>query len=189
MPTGELKTVKILADQTNFNEQDKLGQSPLHLALSQNKDQAFDYLMEKGADVNVSGAKGTLKNQSVLYLAVTRGREDLVKTFLERGADPNVTDSEGGFALAEACIGAPVNPEIIKMLIEKKANVNQKETNGATPLIYIAANNQAPSEKRAAVVKMLLDAGADKKAKDKQNKTAYDWAKANNNTDILEMLK
>lgn len=189
IPNGELKTIKFLADNTNINEQDKLGQSPLHLALSQNKDEIFDYLLEKGADVNVGGAKGTLKNQTVLYLAVTRGRDDLVQKLLERGANPNVVDSEGGIILAEACIGAPVNPEIVRMLLDKGANVNQKETNSATPLIYIAANKQTAAEKRQSVVKMLLDKNADKKTKDKDGKTAYDWAKSVGNKDVLEMLK
>lgn len=186
---SELKTVKFLAEHTNINEQDKLGQSPLHLALSQNKEEIFDYLLEKGADVNIGGAKGKLKNQTVLYLAVTRGREDLVPKLLERGANPNIADSESGFALAEACIGATVNPEIIKMLLAKNADVNQKETNGATALIYLASNNQISSDKRQTVVKMLLDAGADKKAKDKEGKTAFDWAKSVGNKDVLEMLK
>lgn len=189
IPNGEFKTVKFLADHTNINEQDKLGQVPLHLALSQNKEQAFDYLLEKGADVNLGGAKGKLRNQTVLYLAVTRGRDDLVKKVLEKGANPNISDNEGAFPLAEACIGAPVNPEIIKMLVEKGADVNRKETNGATALIYISANNQTASEKRLTVVKMLLEAGADKKAKDKQGKTAFDWAKSVGNRDVLEMLK
>ena len=189
IPNSEIKTVKFLADNTNISEQDKLGQSPLHLALLQNKEEIFDYLLEKGADVNVGGAKGVLKNQTALYLAVTRGRDDLAQKLLERGANPNIIDSEGGTVLSEACIGAPVDPAIIKMLIEKGASVNQKETNGATPLIYIAANKQTAADKRQAVAKMLLDAGADKKVKDRDGKTAFDWAKSVGNTDVMEILK
>lgn len=185
----EFKTVKVLAEKTNISEQDKFGQTPLHLALSQNKEEIFDYLLENGADINIGGAKGTLKNQTVLYLAVTRGREDLAQKLLERGANPNIIDSEGGTVLSEACIGAPVNPEIIRMLLEKGADVNKKEPNGATPLIYIAANKQTTSDKRTAVVKMLLAAGADKKLKDKDGATALDWAKSVGNTDIVEILK
>lgn len=189
IPNCEIKTIKFLADNTNINEQDKFGQAPLHLSLSQNKDDIFDYLLEKGADVNVGGAKGTLKNQTVLYLAVTRGREDLVPKLLEKGANPNIADSEGAGVLSEACIGAPVNPDIIKLLLDKGANVNQKETNGATPLIYIAANKQAAADKRLAAAKMFIAAGADKKAKDRSGKTAYDWAKSVGNTDMLDILK
>ncbi|MGI8467792.1 MAG: ankyrin repeat domain-containing protein [Pyrinomonadaceae bacterium] len=186
---SEFKTIKVLAEKTNISEQDALGQTPLHLALSNNKEEIFDYFLEQGADVNVGGAKGKLKNQTVLYLAVTRGRKDLAQKLLKRGANPNIADSEGGTVLSEACIGAPVNPEIIKMLIEKGANVNQKESNGATPLIYIAANKQTASDNRRTVVKMLLDAGADKKAKDKDGKTALDWAKEMENKDVTDLLK
>jgi ankyrin repeat protein len=186
---AELKTVKAVAEKTDINMQDNLGQSPLHLALSKQKDEIFEYLLEKGADINVGGAKAELKNQTVLYLAVTRGREDLVQKLLEKGADPNIADSDGAVPLAEACIGARLNQNIIKMLLDKGAQVNHQEKNGATPLIYIAANNQTTAENRQTVAKMLLDAGADKKIKDKDGKTALDWANKLGNKDLVDLLK
>lgn len=187
---SELKTVKAVAERADVNMQDGFGQSPLHLALSNKKDDVFNFLLdEKKADVNVGGSKQKLKNQTVLYLAVTRNQQDLIQKLFERGADPNVADSEGGVPLAEAVIGAAVNPEIVKMLIEKGANVNHQENNGATPLIYVASNNQTSPEKRQSVVKMLLDAGADAKLKDKKGNTALDWAKKSGNKDLIDLLK
>jgi len=186
---AEFETVKLIADRADINLKDDLGQFPLHLALSKQKEEIFNYLLEKGADVNIGGAKGNLKNQTVLYLAVTRGREDLVEKLLEKGADPNIADSEGGLPLAEACIGATVNPNIVQMLINKGANVNLAEANGVTPLMYIAENNKAPLEVRKAVVEILLKAGADKKLKDKKGKTAFDWATERKNTEIAQMLR
>ena len=186
---SEAATAKFVADKADINLQDGLGQSPVHLALSKQKDDVLEHLLAKNVDVNVPGSKDTLKNQTVLYLAVTRGREDLVQRLLEKGADPNIADSEGGLALAEACIGATVNENIVRMLIEKGAKVNLTEANGLTPLMYIAENSKAPVETRKAVAKMLLDAGADKTLKDKKGKTALDWAKERKNTEIAEMLK
>jgi FOG: Ankyrin repeat len=188
-PGVSLETVKFIADRADINMQDGFGQSPLHLALSKEKEDIFKYLLEKNANVNIGGAKGELKNQTVLYLAVTRGREDLVKDLLDRGADPNIADSEGGLPLCEAMIGRTVNENIVKMLLEKGAKVNQPENNGLTPLMYIAENDKAPVETRTAVAKMLLNAGADKTLKDKKGKTALDWAKEKKNTEIVEMLK
>jgi ankyrin repeat protein len=185
----ELKTIKAVAEKADINMQDNLGQSPLHLALSKQKEDIFQYLLEKNADVNVGGSKENLKNQTVLYLAVTRGREDLVQKLLEKGADPNIADSNSGVALAEACIGSPMNQNIIKMLLDKGAKVNQQEKNGATPLIYLAANKQASAEDRRAVAQILLDAGADKKIKDKEGRTALDWANKQGNKDLVDLLK
>jgi ankyrin repeat protein len=186
---SELKTVKAVAEKADLNMQDTLGQSPLHLALSKQKEEIFEYLLEKNADVNVGGSKEKLRNQTVLYLAVARGREDLVQKLLEKGADPNIADSDGGLALAEACIGAPLNQNIIKTLLDKGAKVNQQEKNGATPLIYLAANKQSSPEDRRAVAQMLLGAGADKKIKDKDGRTALAWANKQGNKDLVDLLK
>jgi ankyrin repeat protein len=187
---AELKTVKAVAEKADVNMQDNLGQSPLHLALSKQKEEIFNYLLdEKNADVNVGGAKEKLRNQTALYLAVTRGREDLVEKLLNKGADPNIADSDGAVPLAEACIGARLTQNIVKMLLAKGANVNHQEKNGATPLIYIAANKQASPEDRRAVAQMLLDAGADKKLKDKDGRTALDWANKQGNKDLADLLK
>jgi ankyrin repeat protein len=187
---AEPKTIKAVADKADINMQDNLGQAPLHLSLSKQKQEIFDYLLdEKNADVNVPGAKERLKNQSVLYLAVTRGNEELVQKLLDKGADPNIADAEGAVPLAEACIGARLNQNIIKMLLDKGAKVNHQEKNGATPLIYIAANKQTSAENRQAVVKMLLAAGADKKIKDAKGKTALDWSKELGTKDVADLLK
>lgn len=186
---AEPKIIKAVADKADINMQDNLGQSPLHLALSKQKQEIFDYLLEKNANVNVPGAKQKLKNQTVLYIAVTRGDEELVRKLIERGADPNIADAEGAVPLAEACIGGRLNQEIIKMLIDKGAKVNHQEKNGATPLIYIAANKQTSPENRQAVVKMLLAAGADKKLKDTKGKTALDWSKEMGTKDVADLLK
>lgn len=186
---AEFETAKLIADHADINLKDDLGQSPIYLALSKQKEEIFNYLLEKGANVNIGGAKGNLKNQTVLYLAVARGREDLVQKLLEKGADPNIADSEGGLPLAEACIGETVNPNIVKMLIDKGADVNLAEANGVTPLMYIAENTKAPLEVRKTVVQMLINSGANKKLKDKKGKTALNWALERKNTEIVQMLR
>lgn len=186
---AELKTVKAVAEKADLNLQDNLGQSPLHLALSKQKEEVFDFLLGKNADVNVPGAKDKLKNQTALYLAVSLGNEDLVRKLLDKGADPNIADSEGSIPLAEACVRTRDNQIIVKMLLDKGAKVNLQEKNGRTALFYIAGNKQTSAENRQAIVKMLLDAGADKKIKDEKGKTALDWSKEMGTKDVTDLLK
>jgi uncharacterized protein len=186
---AETKTVKVLIEKADMNRVDGNGNSPTHFALQKNKDEIVDLLLEKGADVNVAGVTGSVKNQSILYLAVTRGREDLIPRLLEKGANPNLADSEKSVPLIEACIGGASNPEIVKLLLEKGASVNSQESNGATALMYAASNNKLTSEKRIEIIKLLLAKGANPKLKDKSNKTAFDYAKEIKKTDTIELLK
>jgi uncharacterized protein len=187
--SAESKTVKAMLDKVNINQQDKKGNSPIHLALLKNKDDIFNALLERGADVNVAGRSGKVEGQTVLYLAVVRGREDLVENLLTKGANPNLADSGGATPLTEACIGSNVNANIVKMLLDKGANPNLPENlSGAHSLIWIASNKETSSANRQEVVKMLLDKGANKSLKDKKGRTALDWAKQAGNKDVAELL-
>lgn len=183
------KIVKALIEKADINLQDKTGSAPLHLAFLKEKDDIFNSLMEKGADVNVTGRDKTVTNQSVLYVAVIRGKEDIVKQLIAKGADPNIADNQGSIPLAEACVGATVNPPIIKMLLDAGAKPNIQEKQGSTPLIYIAGNRDISSGKRQEVIKMLLEKGADKSVKENTGKTALDWAKQVGDKNAVELLK
>lgn len=186
---AEPKVVKALIEKADINLQDKTGSSPLHLALLKEKDDIFNALMEKGADVNVTGRDKTTTNQSVLYLAIIRGKEELVQQLIAKGADPNIADSGSAFPLAEACVGPGVKPEIVKMLLDAGAKPNVQEKQGSTPLIYAAGNKNISSSKRQEIIKLLLEKGADKKIKENTGKTALDWAKQVGDKNAVELLK
>jgi ankyrin repeat protein len=186
---SEPKTVNALLEKADINQQDKNGNAPLHLALYKNKEDIFDRLLAKNANVNVGGLDSKTKNQTPLYLAVIKSREDLVQKLLERGADPNIADSTGYVALGEACTGIGVNAAIVKLLLDKGANPNYQEPSGATALMYIAGNEKISAETRTEILKMLLAKGADKKLKDKKGRTALDAAKEYKLTDAVEVLK
>lgn len=183
------KVIKVLLEKAEVNLKDDLGNSPIHLAVAKKKEEIFDLLLEKNADVNLGGLDGQIKNQTALYVAVLQDREDLVRKLLEKGANPNIADSEGAYPLSEAVARGGANPQIIKLLLDGGANVNAQEANKGTALIFAASNKQISSPRRQEIVKMLLAVGADKSIKDKNGKTALDWAKQMGNTDVAEMLK
>ncbi len=182
------KTVKALLLKADVNLRDDLGQSALYLALTRKKDDVVKLLLDRGADVNVPGATSTTKNQSPLLVAVANGRKDFIQTFLEKGADPNIADSEGAVPLTEACVENDPNIETIKLLLEKGANVNHQEINGATALFYVASNDRSTSETRIAIAKLLLEKGADKNIKAKNGKSPLDAAREMKNADIIGLL-
>jgi uncharacterized protein len=175
------KIVKALLEKADVNLQDDAGNSPIHLAVKNEKDEIFDWLLEKNADVNVGGAAGKTKNQTALYAAVLRDREELARRLIERGANPNIADSGGAFPLSEAVAKAGANPAMVKLLLDAGANVNAQEANKGTALIYAASNKSIAPQTRAEIVRLLLDKGADK--------TALDWAKESGHKDTAEILK
>ena len=72
--------------------------------------------------------------------------------------------------------------DIAKTLIEKGASVNERNTMGATGLIYAA------TFKRVDIAKLLLENGADKSVKDARGNTALDHAKMQGEQELIELL-
>jgi uncharacterized protein len=186
---AETKTVEALLGKADINLKDGNGNSPIHFALLKKKDQIVELLLEKGADVNVTGASGSAKNQSILLLAAIRGNDDLIVKLLEKGADPNLADSEKSTPLVEGCIGSAANLETIKLLIGKGAKVNHQAENGATALMFVASTDPIDAANRAEIIKFLLANGANKNLKDDKNKTALDYAKESKKNEAIATLK
>jgi len=65
---------------------------------------------------------------------------------------------------------------ILSFLIDKKVDVNAKDTNRLTPLMYAAQNNG--NDKQFLCIKRLLSAGADINARDNNGRTALMYAAA-----------
>ncbi len=190
LQNAETPLIKLFVDKADINLRDDLGNSPIHLALKKNED-VFNLLLEKNADVNVPGRiDSKIGDQTVLYIAVARGDEPLVKNLLERGANPNIADSVGSLPLVEAVVDSDTSVNVVKMLLEKGAEINKTEReNGATALIFAAQNSSISSDLRKEIVRLLLDKGADKKIKQSDGKTAYDWAKERKHTELFDLLK
>jgi ankyrin repeat protein len=91
-----------------------------------------------------------------LLRAALYGDLDTMRRLLEHGADPNLPNSEHATALMYAVDDL----EKTRLLLEHGANPNARSDEGMTPLL-IAASRAGSSP----VVKLLLDHGADAKAK------------------------
>ncbi len=80
--------------------------------------------------------------------------------------DANMADEDGITLISYASAFAP---EHLKMLIEKKANIEAKDKNGNTPLIYAIMYQPQPES-----VKILLAHGAKAEHKNNQNRNVYE---------------
>ncbi|WP_420572229.1 ankyrin repeat domain-containing protein [Kordia sp.] len=72
--------------------------------------------------------------------------------------------------------------DTVKKMIQFGENVN-KTSNGKTPLMYAARYN------RVKIANLLLDNGAKVDYKDKNGRTAIDYAKISKATDVKEVLE
>jgi len=174
----------LVAKGANVNHHNKYGFTALHAAASNNHADVVKLLLEKGAQVDAQDELG----QTPLYFAAERGHLEIVRLLVTKGADVNKLAKKGWTPLYAATSGNFV--EIVKLLIEHGAQVNIKAGDGTHSPLLIAANN-----KNAAMVRLLLEAGADRMAKLSshhagfQNQTALDIAKRQGDAELIKLLQ
>ena len=114
-----------------------------------------------------------------LILACYRNNEAVALYLTDKVANINYNSGMGTALMAAIMSG---NKTIIEKLISKKADLDQKDTQGKTALIYAAFNNNLE------ITKMLIKAGANSKLADNEKRTALDYAKFNKNTQLIILL-
>ena len=175
---NDFATVKSLVNYgANVSAINNEGWTPLMQASKKGNLEILRFLLSNNADVNA------LNNydQTALMIATEKGYPYIVKALLEKGAKVNIIDNEEETALSIAARGG--DSYIVDLLVKAGAHINYQNSNGCTPLIIATLNNNLAS------VKELLFAGAKTDIKDKEEKTALDYAKSKNYLDILEILK
>lgn len=117
---------------------------------------------------------------SPLILACYRGNIEVAKFLIKNVKDINY-NSDMGTALMAATYKNQT--ELVKLLLEKKANPNATDANGTTALLL------AVQFKNTQLVKLLLEYNADKTIKDSKEKTAFEYAVFSENEQIINLLK
>lgn len=148
------------------------GRTPLHYAALQNFTTTFSLLLQRGADP-LKVDKG--EKQSVLHIAAFYGHLDVLKVVNSSISENkwnllvNKGDSDGKRPLHKAFCGKE-NPEVVKFLIAKGADVNAKNNWNYTPLHWAAKNGYVTS------AKLLLGAKAKIDGINKNGKMPFDLA-------------
>lgn len=176
------KIVNFLLERgANVNAKDKIGRTPLCLALLRGRIDVANLLIEHGAEMN---AQECYKNgANLLYYASMGGCINFVKLLLEQGAEVNVMERNG--------LDEPNTPlfwaarmgyvEIAKLLIEHGAEVNV-QNKGRSPL------RSASTWNRVEIVKLLLEHGAEVNIEDEDKWTPLHCAATRNHIEVVKLL-
>jgi ankyrin repeat protein len=201
---GDLETVKLLLDHgADLNILDDHGITAVQSAADGGHPQAVKLLLSKGGKITLAAA-GCI------------GDPAEVQRLIQEGADVNANGFLDSKPLMAAIRGG--NLDIIKMLLEKGADVHIRSLTGETALMMAVSAKDQPDvvklllEKGADVnacteagetplmlavdandqpetIKLLLDKGADVNARTRAGRTAFKIASERLRLDTLKLLK
>ncbi|KAN0070496.1 Ankyrin repeat-containing domain protein [Elaphomyces granulatus] len=161
----------LLENGIDLESKDRFGQTPLLWASRNRHEAVVKLLPEKGADLESKGSGWTppLVADSVRhrYRASEYGHEAVVKLLLEKGAYLESKDRSGWTPLLSA---AKNGHEVV-------GGFDQ------TPLLVAAGNGHE------AMVKLLLEKGADLESKDCSGRTPRSWAAEKGHEAIVKLLE
>jgi|GEM_PF-609235 ankyrin repeat protein/serine/threonine protein kinase len=194
----------------NINARDKSGDTPLHIAVQDNRPEIVYFLIVNGAKVNVKNSEG----QTPLHIAVQDNRPEIVSFLIDNGAKVNVENNYGLTPLDIAVFKniqninqlPPLEPgaeikiqdnhrktsrdialemnlrDTVALLISKHPDVNSEDKDGRT-LLHIAVIFKLKD-----VAKQLIAKGAFVHAKNNLLQTPLHLAVAQGSQDIAELL-
>lgn len=192
-----------IAEGFNLNETDELGNTALHYAVQLNRLKGVRILINAGANPSIKNKLGRLPQDYVkgkkiaavfekiqtkrdvelkLVEAIRKGNtKDVLHYLTEEKISPNIETNEPGETLLMLAVKQN-NPQVAEMLIKHGANVNKKDPRGLTAI------NEAAGNGRTAMVKVLLENGADATIAD--NRKVYPLTNAawSNNYDTIAAL-
>ena len=187
--------VKLLIEKgADPKAMDFLRTTSLRAATLGNDTETIRMLIDAGVDVNAADLPGITP---LMMAAGWNGNTRAVQMLLAKGANANAVSlpvmglparngaSEFG-SLTALIMAAPFGPpEMIGDLLAAGEDPNARDVRGMTPIMLaVATDHQDP-----AVIKMLLDHGAEPSAKSKIGDSALDWAQRAALPPGLQLLK
>ena len=173
---------------------DFLKTTPLRAATLGNDTETIRLLIDAGVDVNAADLPGITP---LMMAAGWQGNPQAVEMLLAKGANVNAASrpvmglpskngaSEFGLVTALTLAAGFGPPDLIGRLLDAGADVNAKDVRGMTPLMLAMANDH----QNPAVIRMLIEHGADPNAGSKLDETAVDWARKTGFPAGIELLK
>ena len=191
--SGDIEEVSNFIDnkKININARIENGATPLIFSILFEQDEIAKMLIEKGANINIKDKPGL----TALIYSIMYNRTEISKILIEKKADVNTKVSlnkNGVYMKNFTPLVINENKEVVQLLINAGADINIKfsfkhdgkniKLENITPLIWFIFTDNTE------IAELLIESGADINAKDKNEKTALDYAKEKNNTKIEQLL-
>ena len=194
-----IKLIETLLDTgADVNEQDEMGETPLHKALAtQYPKEIVSLLIKHGADVNIKDKEGRLPIHKVLSSQNPDIR--LLTLLLENGADVNAKDKNGETPLQKA-LKLPHSFLFSQVLLKHGAVIEnddpqKKSSDEKTPdkaqNMSMNAKLISPTmlvSRDTSYIAMLLEKGLDVNSKDNQGNSLLHKAIFYQNKNLLDLL-
>ena len=130
-------------------------------------------LLDNGANPNlaIKNPNPTFDGYTPLFVAITTQNPniEIIKLLLENGANPNA--SFRGTNILMNIVSNHTNTDILDLMIKYKADINARDPNGLTPLMYATFNKDKPE----LMVTELLNNGANPQLTDNRGHNASDY--------------
>ncbi|NOY76196.1 MAG: hypothetical protein GXP32_10480 [Kiritimatiellaeota bacterium] len=159
----------LIARKASLDKGDDGGFTPLHRALNKKRYAIVRLLVEAGADIH--NAKNHLGNTPLLYAIKKKCGLEIISYLIDHGANVNFKNKDMHNALDYDIFYHDRKIELAETLLKHKIELNKRDYGGGTPL------HNAVHKKCLAMVKWLLDHGADKTIKNNAGKTPLEVAR------------
>lgn len=177
---GDGSFVRTNDGETVIGIRDSEKRTPLIGAAIGDHSEVIEFLIDNGAPLDTHDVYG----RTALYCAASEGAARSVKTLLARKADPRKPTKGGHSPLYTACESN--HEEIVKLLLtdaNAKHDINKADLQeGLTPLMIAVLSSHMET------INLLLEAGADKLAENKNGETALHVAARINAKDPADTL-
>ncbi|MGG1658272.1 ankyrin repeat domain-containing protein [Brevibacillus sp. NRS-1366] len=180
---GDKEAVKkLLTDGADIDATDERGRTSALIAVHTNQLELFTLLAEHGANINI---RDNRLDNPLLYSGA-EGKLDFVKAAIAAGADTTITNRFGGTALIPAADRGHV--EVVReLLTTSDVNVNHVNNLGWTALLEAVILGDG-GKNHQAIVKLLIEHGADVNLADNDGVTPLQHAKKRGYREMIDAL-
>jgi ankyrin repeat protein len=179
---GDLKKVQALiqSDPSSVNSKDNMGDTPLHVAALHGEVAVAQALIAAGAEINAKNSAGPFTPDDLWGVISGANHPDPVRLLTVHGIIQ--ADMKNGYTPLDLAAFSVRYMPMVKLLVEKGADVNAQASSGATPLFWAVMREQKDE------VQYLVDHGANVNAADAYGDTILDMVLHMQYTSMIQIL-